>query len=108
MVVQLRVTRGTSDYDQAMREFERCWNKFAIQQRILCPSERIESLMSLVRATTQDKTASPDDLLYLAGQALDKVTKMVGAILSTSCLGVHADKRRISFEIGWQAKKPKY
>jgi hypothetical protein len=63
----------------ALSEFEGKWRLFSIQQRILCPSERIENLMDLVRETTKREGVPSDALLNLAGQAVDKVTRMIGA-----------------------------
>jgi len=78
-VVRFRATKGTSEHGEAQRDFQRCWSLLSIQQRILCPSKRIEGLVSLVLAATQDKSADPDQLLHLSGQALDKISRMVGA-----------------------------
>jgi hypothetical protein len=75
----MRVAMGTPEYLEARRDFEQRWSELSIQQRILCPSRRIEGLLSLVRATAEDVSSPPDDLLNLAGQALEKVTRMIGA-----------------------------
>jgi hypothetical protein len=79
LLIKLRVTKGTPEYDEIRRDFESQWSELAIQQRILCPSKRIEGLLALVWATTRDTSSKPDDLLTLAGQSLDKITRMVGA-----------------------------
>jgi hypothetical protein len=79
-IVKLRTAvQGSDEHFEALVNFESKWREFSIQQRILCPSKRIENLMELVRATTQDQSSRPDALLQLAGQALDKVTRMIGA-----------------------------
>lgn len=79
-LVRVRITRlDTDEHLDALVNFEIRWNEFSIQQRILCPSKRIENLMDLVRATTKDRSAPPEALLALGGQAVDKVTRMIGA-----------------------------
>lgn len=77
--IRMRVAIGTPEYLEARRDFERRWSELPIQQRILCPSRRVEGLLSLVRATAEDESSPPDDLLNLAGQALEKVTRMISA-----------------------------
>ena len=78
-LVAMNATKGTERYWEPRREFERRWNEFAVQQRILCPSERIASLMDLVLAVARNESDSPQDLMTLAGQTIEKVTRMVGA-----------------------------
>lgn len=78
-LIRMRSTRGTEEYPAAQLEFALRWNEFAIQQRILCPSDTISNLMELVLAISRDPKSDPDALLLLAGQVVDKVTKMVGA-----------------------------
>ncbi|MDP2651671.1 MAG: hypothetical protein Q8O94_00865 [bacterium] len=78
-LIQLRVTEGTTDQLDALREFDRKWSELSIHQRILCPSTRIERLLSLLLATARSQKDRPDDLLNLAAQTLEKVTRMVGA-----------------------------
>jgi hypothetical protein len=75
----MSAAKGTSGYLAARREFESRWNEFSIQQRILCPSERISNLMELVRAVARNETDPPEALLNLAGQTIEKATRMVGA-----------------------------
>ena len=77
-LIQLRVTAGTSERLDVELEFERRWKELAIQQRILCPSTKIENLLSLLLATARSQTDRPEDLLNLAAQTLEKVTRMVG------------------------------
>lgn len=76
-LIGMHATKGTSEYWR--REFERRWNEFSIQQRILCPSERIANLMDLVRAIGRNESDPPEALLNLAGQTMEKITQMVGA-----------------------------
>jgi hypothetical protein len=78
-LIGMSATRGTPAYWQPRREFERRWNEFSIQQRILCPSERIANLMDLVRAIGRNESDPPEALLNLAGQTMEKITQMVGA-----------------------------
>jgi hypothetical protein len=79
-LTRLRVTRSTSEYADAQMEFQRRWNEFSIQQRILCPSKRIGNLMDLIRATAADnRSEDRDALLLLAGQTMERVTRMVAA-----------------------------
>jgi hypothetical protein len=78
-LIDLRVASGPEQRCEALRDFERSWNEFSIQQRILCPSRRIETLSGLLRATARNKVDAPEDLLRLAGQALEKVSRIVGA-----------------------------
>jgi hypothetical protein len=78
-LISMSVTKGTEDYWEPRREFERKWNEFTIQQRILCPSDRIASLMALVGAIGRSDKDPPESLLDVAGQTLEKITQMVGA-----------------------------
>jgi hypothetical protein len=78
-LIWTNTTKGTEEYLKARREFERGWSEFSIQQRILCPSERIANLMELVRAIGRNESDPPEAVLNLAGQTLEKVTRMVGA-----------------------------
>ncbi len=78
-LIGMNTTKGTREYWEPRREFERRWNEFSIQQRILCPSERIANLMELVREIGRNESAPIEVLLNLAGQTMEKVTRMVGA-----------------------------
>jgi hypothetical protein len=78
-IIGMNATKGTNEYRVIRREFERRWSEFAIQQRILCPSERIANLMELVRAVAKNQSEPPEALLDLAGQTMEKVTQMLGA-----------------------------
>jgi hypothetical protein len=78
-VVWMNTTKGTEEYLKARREFERGLSEFSIQQRILCPSERIANLMDLVRAIGRNQSDPIEAVLNLAGQTMEKVTRMVGA-----------------------------
>jgi hypothetical protein len=78
-LIHLRVTADTSARIEAEREIEQRWNELSIHQRILCPSTRIESLLSLLLAAGRSQKDRPDDLLILASQTLEKITRMVGA-----------------------------
>lgn len=78
-LIQIRVAAGASSRIEALRDFERKWNEFAVNQRILCPSRRIEALSSLLLAAARNEKEDPDHLLLLAGQTLEKVTRMVAA-----------------------------
>jgi hypothetical protein len=78
-LISMNATKDTADHLKERREFERRWSAFSIQQRILCPSERIANLMELVRAAGINQSEPPQILLNLASQTLEKVTRMVGA-----------------------------
>jgi len=78
-LIGMNATRNTPSYWEPRRKFERRWQEFSIQQRILCPSERISSLMDLVRAIGRNESDPPEALLNLAGQTMEKITQMVGA-----------------------------
>ncbi len=79
-LVRVRTTQpDRSDYWEAQREFELRWNEFSIQQRILCPSNRIAELMSLIQAIGRNESDPPKQLLNLAGQTMEKITQMVAA-----------------------------
>lgn len=78
-LIRLSATKGTTEYLEARREFESRWSEFSIQQRILCPSEKIANLMELVGAIGRNESDPPQVLLNLAGQTMAKVTQMVGA-----------------------------
>jgi len=75
----MNATKGTDAYLGARREFERGLSEFSIQQRILCPSDRIANLMDLLSAIGRNQTDPIEAVLNLAGQTLEKVTRMVGA-----------------------------
>jgi hypothetical protein len=82
-LVRLQVSVAAHDVadlqNAARSEFESKWRLFSIPTALLCPSKRIESLMDLVRETTRNQSAASNGLLSLAGQTVDKVTRMVGA-----------------------------
>jgi len=78
-LIRLRIASDDDERTLALRDFEKIWSEFSIQQRILCPSSRIEKLSSLILAAARSENESPDDLLNLASQSLDKMTRMVGA-----------------------------
>jgi hypothetical protein len=87
----MNATKGTDAYLDARREFERGLSEFSIQQRILCPSDRIANLMDLLRAIGRNQTDPIEAVLNLAGQTLEKVTRMVGA--HSNRLFLYAAKR---------------
>ncbi len=70
---------GSPEADQAVTLFELQWNRFAMHQRILCPSVRIEALSSIVRSELEREDLSEEAKIHLAGQILEKVARMVGA-----------------------------
>lgn len=78
-LIGMHATKGTQEYWEPRREFERRGNEFSIQQRILCPSERIANLMELVGAIGRNESDPPEALLNLAAQTIEKITQMVGA-----------------------------
>jgi hypothetical protein len=77
--IAMTAMKGREGYWERRREFERTWNEFAVQQRILCPSERIANLMELVREIAKNESDPSDALSNLAGQTMEKITRMVGA-----------------------------
>lgn len=83
-LVRLRIELEDQERTLAQRDFQVRWNEFSIQQRILCPSYRIEGLSSLILGAARSQNEDPDSLLMLAGQTLEKVTKMVAA--HSNCL----------------------
>jgi hypothetical protein len=78
-LIAMNATKDTDAYWEPRRDFERKWNEFSIQQRILCPSERIGGLMDLVLAVARSQSDPPEALLSLAGQTIEKTTRMVAA-----------------------------
>lgn len=78
-LISMNATKGTPEYWEPRREFERRWNEFSIQQRIFCPSERIANLMSLIAAIGRNESDPPEALLNLAAQTMEKITQMVSA-----------------------------
>jgi hypothetical protein len=82
-IVLMNATKGTSDYLEARREFERKINEFSIQQRILCPSTRIENLTNLILMGGRNVSDPPQALLKLTGQILEKLAQMVSAHSNT-------------------------
>ncbi len=103
-LIQLRVTTGTSDQLDVQREFKQRWSELSIQQRILCPSTKIESLLSLLLATGRSQKDRPDDLLNLAAQTLEKVTRMVGAH-SRHLFRWHAGREEVDIIRDWLASQ---
>lgn len=77
-MINLHVVLGTPDSARAVRDFEEEWNNLAVHQRILCPSDRIGRLLDLVRTAARQIDQEPDLVLGLAGQVLDKVSRMIG------------------------------
>jgi len=77
-LIGLRVALHTPDHAGAIREFEEEWNSLAVHQRILCPSDRIDRLLDMVRTAARQIDQQPDLVLGLAGQVLDKVSRMIG------------------------------
>ena len=78
-LVKARAALGQPDEDRAVADFEQKWAQFAVHQRILCPSRRIEELSNLLRSELQRADLSADARLHLAGQAVEKLCRMVGA-----------------------------
>jgi hypothetical protein len=78
-IISMNVTKGTPDYVKHRRDFERKWNEFSIQQRILCPSEKIVGLSGFVQAVARSESDPPEALLSIAGQTMEKITQMVSA-----------------------------
>jgi len=102
-LMHLRVTKGTPEYVDAQKEFQLRWNEFSIQQRILCPSKRIGNLMDLIRATAADnRPEDRDALLLLAGQTMERVSRMVAAH-SNHLFRYHARKEEAKIVQDWLA-----
>lgn len=78
-LIALRIQVGTPGKDKAEAAFETTWNNLVVQQRILCPSARMDALVDIVRVAGRQIDADPDHVLLLAGQVLHLVTRMVGA-----------------------------
>jgi hypothetical protein len=104
-LIGMNATRGTESYWEPRREFERRWSEFSIQQRILCPSERIANLMDLVRAIARNESDPPEALLNLAGQTLEKITRMVGAY-SNSLFRFRARREEARIIRRWLKSEP--
>ena len=77
-LISLRVALNTPDHARAIRDFEEEWNNLVVHQRILCPSDRIDRLLDLVRSASKQIEQEPDSVLNLSGQVLDKVSRMIG------------------------------
>src|SRR5580704_4596423 len=75
----MNATKGTDAYLSARGEFERGLSEFSIQQRILCPSDRIANLMDLLRAIGRNQSDPVEAVVNLAAQTMEKITRMVGA-----------------------------
>ena len=67
-----------SEQDRAVKEFEQQWNRFAVHQRILCPSRTINQLSSLLRTEFDRDDLTPEAKLHLGGQIQEKVARMIG------------------------------
>ena len=104
-IVWMNVTKGTDEYLKARREFERACSDFSIQQRILCPSERIANLMELARAIARNESDPPEALLNLAGQTMEKITQMVGAH-GNSMFRFRARREEVRIIRRWLASEP--
>ena len=104
-IIAMNSTKGTPDYWEPRREFERKWNEFSIQQRILCPSDRISNLMELVRVIGRNENDPPEALLNLAAQTLEKITQMVGAY-GNSLVRFRARRQEVRVIKRWLASEP--
>jgi len=80
---------SSSDSDLAIEEFEQQWNRFAVHQRILCPSRTIDQLTGLFRSEFHRDDLTPETKLALAGQIQEKVAQMIGAH------STHLTRRRV-------------
>lgn len=99
-IVWMNVTKGTEEYLPARKEFERAWSEFSIQQRILCPSERIANLMELVLVVGRNESDPIQAVLNLASQTIEKVTRMVGAY-SNHLFRFRAQKEEVKIMRDW-------
>jgi hypothetical protein len=70
--------QGPQQKDRAQSKFERCWNAFATQQAILCPSACIEELLDLLRRLVRRTDLSEGEVAF-AGVACKTITGMVAA-----------------------------
>jgi len=104
-LVAMNATKGTNEYWVPRREFERRWSEFSIQQRILCPSERIANLMSLIGAIGRNESDPPEALMNLAGQTMEKITQMVGAY-SNSLFRFRARREEARIIRRWLESEP--
>ena len=104
-LIAMNAAKGTVAYWEPRREFERRWSEFSIQQRILCPSERIANLMDLVRAIGRNESDPPEALLNLGGQTMEKITQMVGAY-GNSLFRFRARKEEARIIRRWLESKP--
>jgi len=78
-VVKLRGSLDPLEEDTYKRDIELKWNEFAIQQRILCPSERLSVLWELLRSELKRPEMRGDAAVHLFGQMQEKASRMVGA-----------------------------
>jgi len=60
-------------------QFHSAWNRLSVQQRILCPSSRIEALLALVLEAATQPGLSTEQRMTLIGESLEKISQMVGA-----------------------------
>ena len=77
-IIALRVAPG-DQRSVAMNNFEEAFNEFSIHQRILCPSRRISVMCDLLRREFKNPDLDADTTLRLAGQAIERLGRMVGA-----------------------------
>ncbi len=99
-LIRLRIASENDERTSARLDFEKKWNEFSIQQRILCPSRCIEALSSLILAAARNQSENPEDLLNLSGQVLEKITRMVGAH-SNNLFRWRAKKQEIDIIQNW-------
>jgi hypothetical protein len=105
-LVKTDAPKGTQEYWVPRIEFERRWNEFAIQQRILCPSERIARLGELVLLIGRNELVPPAVLLNLAGQTIEKITRCSAPMaIRSSDFGL-AQKKPESYGAGSKVSKP--
>jgi hypothetical protein len=101
------VTSGKEhdEYLEGRERFEGKWNELATQQKVLCPSRRIEALVGLVRHTCLKMPERPlAERLTVAGQVMDKITKMVSEH-SRSAFCWQATRAEVRIVNEWLASK---
>ena len=100
-IVKLRTAIGTPDYDEHRVAFEEAWNDLASHQKILCPSTRIEDVLSLLREVARHDPSDEEEAnaeVALAGEALGRVADMIAAHSKhlLRVVAIHEERRILS------------
>lgn len=102
---QVTSTAEENERGEGIERFEGRWNELATQQKVLCPSRRLEALVGLVRTICLKMPEDPfPERLALAGSVMDKITKMVGEH-SRAAFHYQARRNEVTIIEAWLASE---